>query len=294
MSDVARSNWGRWGDEDERGTLNYIGPAQVLRGILCVRTGRVYHLGHVIGSSRSPVIEGRRGSILHHLMRDGGDPSFATSEEDFVFAEDYIGLPVHSCTTHIDAIGHGGSEGKIYNGFPMSSITSRGVWHCSVESMGPIVTRCIFFDIPSLEGVDHIADDFIVESRHLERWLSVVGQVESGDAVFLRTGYPTVPKQPNDLPMAHPGLGASSVDWFDQKQISVIGADTLAVECVPSQSGAFSPLHVRLIRDLGLPLLELAMLDELAHDKVTEFCLIVSLTQDPGRDGLARGPIAVV
>jgi len=292
----ASSNWGRWGDGDERGTLNYIGPTQVLRALSLVKEGRAYSLGHVIGSSKSPVVEGRRGAILHHLMRDGGDPSSAESDEDFVYAEDYIGFPVHSCTTHIDAIGHGGgADGLLYNGFPLASVTSRGVRHCGVESMGPIVTRAVLVDAPSLDGADSLADGFVVEADHLDRWLGATGtSLGSGDALFLRTGWPPHPARPNDVPLGHPGLGCSTVEWLHHHEVSLVGADTLAVECVPSESGAFSPLHVRLIRNLGLPLLELAALDELAADGVVEFCLVVAPLRIQGGTGSPVAPVALV
>ena len=43
LSDRVR-NWGRWGDDDERGTLNFLGPEATLRGSACVQSGKTFSL----------------------------------------------------------------------------------------------------------------------------------------------------------------------------------------------------------------------------------------------------------
>src|SRR5438874_918639 len=47
IDELARelSNWGRWGDKDEVGTLNLITPKKRLQAAACVRSGTIHSLG---------------------------------------------------------------------------------------------------------------------------------------------------------------------------------------------------------------------------------------------------------
>src|SRR5438552_4069131 len=54
------SNWGRWGPNDEIGALNFLTPAEVLRGIQSVKQGKVITIGMAIGNKGGdPVWPGR-------------------------------------------------------------------------------------------------------------------------------------------------------------------------------------------------------------------------------------------
>lgn len=284
------TNWGRWGEEDERGTLNLIDTAAVRRGFAAARSGRLIPLGHVIGSSRSPVLEGRRAAIHHHMLRDGGDPDYSHSADDFIYAEDYFAMPVHSASTHIDAISHGWRQGRMYNGIESTAVNSRGASRCGVEKMGPIVTRAIFIDMPRHLGVETLPDDFAIQPEHLDAALIDLPKPEPGDGILIRTGARDRP----DLQLKHPGLDVSTARWLFERDISLVGGDTLAVEVAPSPTGAFSPLHALLIRDLGMPIIELMSLELLAAERCTECCLVVAPLAILGGTGSPVNPIAII
>lgn len=239
-------------------------------------------------------MEGRRGAVQHYMLRDGGDPPYSESPRDFIYAEDFIGMPVHSASTHIDAIAHGWAEGRMYNGFPSTTVNSRGAARCGIEKMGPIVTRAIFVDMPKHFGRDALADDFAIQAEHLEAAIADLPAPQPGDALLFRTGTRSADSRPVDLQLKHPGLDLSTAVWLLEHEIALVGSDTLAVEVAPSPSGAFSPMHVILIRDLGMPIIELMNLEQLAAEGHRECCLIVAPLPILGGTGSPVCPIAIV
>jgi kynurenine formamidase len=290
----ATDNWGRWGEEDERGCLNLVDAAAVLRGAASVRRGEVIELGHVIGSARSPVLEGRRATTQHFMLRDGGDPEEG-GPGALQHAEDALSIYVHATTTHIDGLGHGWADGRLYNGFPAAEVNSRGARRCGVEKMGGIVTRGVLLDVPALHGKTALEIDHEISAEEMEGAAEAAGGVEPGDAVLVRTGWMAdAERRPNDLPLEHPGIGASAVDWLADNDIALTGADTIAYERVPAADGSFSPLHVRLLRELGLPIMELLDLERLAAGRHTQFCLMVSPLRIQGGTGSPVCPLAIV
>ncbi len=292
---VPVSNWQRWGKADERGSFNLIGPEAVKRGLAAAHTGRVLSLGHVIGSSNSPVMKGRRAAIQHYMLRDGGDPPYSESKADFVYAEDYFGLPIHSTSTHVDALCHGWSDGQMYNGYPATSVNSRGAMRCGIEKMGPIVTRAILVDMPRHLGMLALPQGFAIQAEHLDAAFAGLPPLEPGDALLVRTGSATANgDRPRDIPLEHPGLDLSTAAWLHERDVSLVGADTLAVEVVPSPTGAFSPLHVVLIRDLGMAIVELLNLEQLALEGHVECCLVISPLPIQGGTGSPVCPVAIV
>ena len=129
----------RWGSTDEAGAYNLIDRAATLRGLATVEEGRVIPLGVTIkGGSRGPSIS-TRPACQHFMMRDGGD---ASERDGFGFSDDVIMLPTHG-TTHIDALAHVWREGRMYNGFQASEVTSRGAQRCGIDKLDPIVTRAL-------------------------------------------------------------------------------------------------------------------------------------------------------
>lgn len=288
------NNWDRWGEEDERGCLNLIDAAAVLRGTASARRGEVIELGHVIGSSRSPVLAGRRATTQHFMLHDGGDREEG-EPGTLQWASDALSIYVHATTTHIDGLGHGWADGRLYNGFPAEEINSRGARRCGVEKMGGIVTRGVLLDIAALHGVAQLEIDHEISAEEMARAAEAAGGVEPGDAVLVRTGWMAgSDRKPNDLPLEHPGIDGSAVDWLAANDIALTGADTIAYERVPAADGSFSPLHVRLLRELGLPIMELLDLERLAAGRHTQFCLMVSPLRIQGGTGSPVCPLAIV
>ena len=135
------ANWGRWGDEDERGALNLLTPEAILAALRVARRGEVYQLGQPIqaaGQPRSPAGIGHQiVPPIHLFVRDGLDLAAEPADGTRLHAR-LLRTSVHGATTHIDALGHGVHENRLYNGFDAGSSTSRGMARCGIDKIGPI------------------------------------------------------------------------------------------------------------------------------------------------------------
>src|SRR3954447_6834586 len=148
---MTREAWHRWGQDDERGALNHIGPREVRAAAALVRSGEVLSLAQPL-SPRTPVPQHRAG-LQHFMGRDGGDyAAGARRPGGFQFAEDTVILPLH-IGTHIDALCHAWYDDALYNGFPGSGTRSTsGATRCGIDKMGPIVGRGVLLDIAGARG----------------------------------------------------------------------------------------------------------------------------------------------
>lgn len=288
----AAGNWSRWGPDDERGSLNLIGPDAVRRGLAAVRRGEPVSLGLPMISGKGP-LAAMRQPMQHFMLRDGGDYAAGLPERGGMgWADDSILVACHG-TTHLDALAHVWHDGQMWNGFPSSSVTSRGAARCGIEKAGPVVTRGLFVDFAS-PGSDPGGAEAISAVR-LADAVAATGLVpQPGDALLLRTGWLRRWRDGAADAESSPGLGADCADWLREHDIALAGADNIAVEAYPAADGATLPLHAAAIRDAGIYLLELLDLEELARRRTAEFLLIVAPLNIVGGVGSPVAPVAVL
>jgi kynurenine formamidase len=290
---VAREAWGRWGAEDEVGAPNLIGPEQVRLAASLVRTGRVISLSQPI-SSLTPVPKHRAGA-LHLMSRDGGDyAAGAKRPGGFQFAEDTVVLPLH-LGTHIDALCHAWCDDHLYNGFPGDTVRSTtGALRCGIDKMPPLVTRGVLLDIVRLRGAVAAPGDAIGRAE-LERAAALSGvTLQQGDAVLIRTGW-LESQTTRDVDFnAEPGIDVEAALWLASRDVAMVGADNFAIETLPFPAGTVFPVHQRLIRDYGVPLLEGMVLRPLAEAGGTAFLLVVTPLPVMGGTGSPVAPVAVL
>lgn len=291
---MSQNNWNRWGPEDERGALNHIGPAQVRNAASLVRSGQVLSLAQPL-SPRTPVPQHRAG-IQHFMGRDGGDyAAGARQPGGFQFAEDTVVLPLH-IGTHIDALCHAWYDETLYNGFPGSGTRSTtGATRCGIDKMGPIAGRGVLLDVAALHG-SPLADGVSIGAADLERAAQRGGvRVSKGDIVLIRTGWAEHQGRAASVSFnAEPGLNVEAALWLTEAEIAVLGADNYAVEVLPFPIGTVFPVHQRLIRDFGIPLLEGLVLDGLAATGRFEFLFAASPLPVVGGTGSPINPMAVL
>ncbi len=158
------SNWGRWGPNDERGTLNYITPAHVRAAATLVRSGLSVSLAIPINTVAGP--DNPHPAVRY--MVQGHDISSGLGEESF--AMDYLACECHGdCHTHIDALCHVAYKGKLYNGKPTSSVTSQGPTLMDITTMAHgVVGRGVMLGIPRLRGVKWLEPGEAVTREELE------------------------------------------------------------------------------------------------------------------------------
>lgn len=275
-------NWGRWGQDDERGAANLIGPEQAIRAASLVRDGRTYPLGLEIRSDRSA---GHKGRIppMHFMTLDGGD--YAAGLElpgGSQYADDYVLLATHG-STHVDALAHFWSDDLLYNGHPAGRVRSYGATRCGIENLSAVVTRGVLIDVPSLHGVECLAGGYEITAADLERALQRSGlELGSGDCVLIRTGWQRVlDSDPEAYHASSPGIGVEAATLLAQRDVAVVGSDTMVVEVLHSDGtydrASRSPIvHRLLIRDFGVYLVELLNLEALAADGVSEFMFVLA------------------
>lgn len=290
---MAREAWGRWGAEDEIGAPNLIGPEQVRLAASLVRTGRVVSLTQPI-SERMAVPKHRAG-VMHFMGRDGGDyAAGAKRPGGFQFAEDTLVLPLH-LGTHIDALCHAWCDDHLYNGFPGGTVRSTtGALRCGIEKMPPLVTRGVLLDIVRLRGAVAAPGDAIgrVELEAAAALAEVTPR--EGDAVLIRTGW-LESQALRDVDFnTEPGIDVEAALWLASRGVAMVGADNFAIETLPFPPGTVFPVHQRLIRDHGIPLLEGMVLRPLAEAGGTAFLFVATPLPVVGGTGSPVAPVAVL
>lgn len=291
---MSQNAWNKWGADDERGALNFIGPDQVRRATALVRTGEVLRLAQLL-SPKTPVPAHRCG-LQHFMGRDGGDyAAGAKRPGGFQFAEDTVVMPLH-IGTHVDALCHAWYDDKLYNGYLGDTLRSTtGATRLGIDKMPPVVTRGILLDLVRLKG-RVLANGESIGRADLEAAAAAAGvQPGRGDAVLVRTGWLEAQKGVKNVDFnEEPGIDVEAGLWLAESEVAVIGADNFAVEVLPFPAGKVFPVHQRLIRDFGIPLLEGLMLDPLVASGRHEFMFVASALPIVGATGSPLAPVVIL
>jgi kynurenine formamidase len=291
---VSQETWGRWGTDDERGALNHIGPDRVRRATGLVQSGHVVNLAQPL-SPRTPVPKHRSG-IQHFMTRDGGDyAAGARRPGGFQFAEDTVVMPLH-IGTHIDALCHAWCDDCLYNGFPgRGTRSTSGALRCGIDKMPPIVTRGVLLDLAGLHGGPLDAGASIGRADLIRATEVAAVGIEAGDAVLIRTGWQEAQAGSADISFdAEPGIDVEAALWLAESGVAVVGADNFAIEAIPFPPGTVFPVHQRLIRDFGIPLLEGLVLHSLAEHRRGQFLFVAAPLPVVGGTGSPLTPVAVL
>jgi kynurenine formamidase len=250
------SNWGRWGDRDQLGTLNHITADKRVAAARLVRSGRA------ISCARSLATEAAADNPQPavHLM-------VATASEGW--GGDYFALATHGfATSHIDALCHIFHDGKLYNGYPIERVTAHGALDLGIQELRHgVVSRGVLLDIPRTRGVEFLEPGESIFIDDLERAESD-GQVrvEPGDVVMLRTGRWRAREARGPRPAGEglAGLDASCLPWLHRRGVAALGCDGVS-DVLPSRvPDEFLPIHSVAIVAMGLHLLDNLQLDDLA------------------------------
>ena len=298
------SNWGRWGDDDEMGTLNLVTPAARQRGAALVADGTVVSCAHDI---RPEGPNAQRYMIGTGLERQPDDETVgrtgASDHNHASVAAEFLGFIYHGMTiTHIDAPSHVFWDGRMYNGAPASLVDDRhGATRSDVRvAAAGIVTRGVLVDVPALLGVDAMEPGQPVLPEHLDAAVDRAGiTVESGDVLLVRTGEAGRRRAVRSgYTGAHqPGLHASCLPWLREHDVAALGSD-VAQDVRPTGVPGFSmPIHTVGLVAMGLWLIDNCDLDALAQHSAErqrwEFLFMLSPLRFRGATGSPANPLAV-
>ncbi|HEY4355277.1 MAG TPA: cyclase family protein [Acidobacteriaceae bacterium] len=231
------SNWGRWGKDDQRGTLNLITPAKIKQATALVKDGVAVSLALTMDTEKAV----DNPTPFEDVMTRDGSTGNAVS--------DRISSPYHSgVTTHMNAVGHRLTKGAMYNGFPAKDYVtmSQGMSKDSIINIKDgVFTRGIFFDIPQLKGVPYLEPGTPIYAEDLEAWEKRAGvKVGPGDAIFIDTGRWKRREKlgPWAVTKQVAGLDASVIPWLKRRGVAVIGSDALvAVRPAPPTTQLNNP-----------------------------------------------------
>lgn len=285
--------WGRWGDADECGALNHIDATAVRGAARLVRQGRTISLAQPI-SPAMPVPKSRPG-VMHFMNRDGGDYAAGRRRPGgFQFADDTIVMPLHA-GTHLDALCHCWYDDRLYNGFSATEIRSSGSAKLGIDRLGPVATRGVLLDFVGLNGAP-LQDGISIGLEMTRAAVARAGvALRAGDAVLLRTGWQERSEagEPVDFD-SEPGLDVEAALFLAEAGVALVGADNFAIEVLPFPDGTVFPVHQRLIRDYGIPLLEGLALSPLAAEGVHEFLFVAAALPIRGATGSPVNPVAIL
>jgi kynurenine formamidase len=304
------SNWGRWGESDELGTLNFITEDKIAAAAKLVRRGTVFSLA-VPFDEKGPQSGGLRINPIHTMLKSGADIAAGTYARDFQggndramkATDDMIVMPLQCCT-HWDALGHIMYRDRMYNGYPASVVTSRGATKGDIaKTRKAFVGRGVLLDVARWLGHEPGPHEPIGGDQLGECAKAQGVNVGSGDILLVRTGrMARVAAEGwngyDNVAAGQSGIGVESVAWLHEKEIAAVAVDTLTAEAMPSEvPGVFLPVHIATIVYMGLLLGEIfdleALATDCASDGVYEFQLVAAPLPFTGAVGAPLNPIAI-
>jgi len=302
-------NWGRWGEDDVLGTLNYIDDAKRAAAAGLVRRGRPISLAQRFDENGPQ--NGFRGRINPvHYMKDSGTDAAAGTQgfpHGFGGADDHLVMPLQA-STQWDGLGHIFDRGRAWNGRPCTIVSGLGDSVTGIENMAAeFVSRGVLLDVGRAVGTDgELPDGFAILEEHLAATIAAQGPgsaVGRGDIVLVRTGQLARCRRRGAwggyAAGDAPGLSFRTLGWLHRTEIAAAATDTWGFEVRPHEfpGRVFSPLHQIAIPNMGLLLGEMfdleALADDCAADGVYEFLLVAAPLPVTGAVGAPLNPIAV-
>ena len=301
------SNWGRWGKDDQIGTLNNVTPEDVIAAGRLIKKGKTFALGLDLKEKIQSGLFGGRWNMIHQMLATGTDA--VTGEQDgdgkayLRYADDAINLPCQG-STQWDALCHIFLDDKMYNGFPATDVTVNGAKNLGIENVrDKMVGRGVLLDIARWKGVDSLDDGYPITNDDLDRCAASQGvDIRKGDFVIVRTGHQERCLAAGDWTGYAggdaPGLSFETAHWIKKNDIAAICADTWGCEVRPNESEeANQPWHWVVIPAIGISMGEIFYLKDLgedcAEDGVYEFFFTAPPLHIPGAAGSPINPQAI-
>ncbi len=300
--DIAKrvNNWGRWGADDEIGTLNLITDEVVRAAARTVRTGRRVPLALPLKQDgvQTGMIPGRVNP-LHSMVQINqelfGPGTVATSDDAVT-----MGL---QAGTHWDALTHVSHSGKIYNGRPADTVTAHTrAAFSGIDTARHVVSRGVLLDVARARGVERLTDDLAVTPEDLSAAEELAGvTVGPGDIVLVRTGQVQVYLGGDRHGYGHPspGLSIRTPEWFHARDVAAVSNDTLTFEVFPPEvENLWLPVHALDLVEMGMLQGQNWNLEELSTACAQEgrYAFLLSAMPEPfvGGTGTPVAPVAVL
>ena len=290
MQDI--SNWGRWGDGDELGTLNLITPAKRVAAAALVEDGITVSLALDLNKLKDEL----NANPFEHELSVGEFGGHQVAGDKY--SVEYHGF-AHS---HMDGLPHFAHKGFFYNGVPFAAAKTSGTERLGIHNAGinGVFTRGVLVDMPKHFGVDFLEPGTAITISDIESWEKANEvKISSGDVLLIRTGrWAKVEKdgQWNFLEKAA-GSQALLAAWLKERDVAVIGSDGVSDVMPSGVEGLANPLHELVLVGLGMPVLDnldLELLAKVAAEKKrSTFLFVGAPLRVKGGTGSPLNPLAV-
>ncbi|MFI1536664.1 cyclase family protein [Streptomyces anandii] len=294
------NNWGRWGADDEIGTLNLVTGEVVREAARCVRSGRRVPLALPLKQDgvQTGVIPGRVNPlhVMVQLNQELFGPGTVACSDDAVT----MGL---QAGTHWDALPHVSHSGRLYNGRPAAGVTAHGgAAFSGIDKARHLVSRGVLLDVARARGVDRLEGGHAVTPEDLDAAEELAGtRVRAGDVVLVRTGQMRVYLAGDAHGYAYPspGLSVRTPEWFHARDVAAVANDTLTFEVFPPEiEGLWLAVHALDLVEMGMPQGQNWNLEELstACGQEGRHAFLLCATPEPfvGATGAPVAPVAVL
>ena len=291
------NNWGRWGDDDQLGTLNLIDAAARRRGVDAVVDAQAFSLA-LRWTPEGPqmgFIEGRDNPEFRrvHLPASFGEP------DDFRWHDESFAMGTQAAT-HWDGLAHATYRGVMYNGFPDDEL-AEGANRCGVDRVATIVSRGVLLDLPRAIGVDRLDGGHALTEHDLDRAIELAQvDLEPGDIVLLRTGHIRHFHEGDRMTYATsaPGPSLATVEWFHRHDVAAVATDNLIFEVFPCERPDVAlPVHFLHLVEMGLTQGQNWDLEDLADACAGDgrYTFLLEATPEPVANGFGApvNPVAI-
>ena len=266
-------SWGRWGEDDELGTLNHVRPEDVAAAAKLVRQGKVLSLA--LPFDQNGPAYGRRGRFnpIHYMIATGTDAYSGVQDDHGIrYADDGLIMPL-LCGTQWDALSHVFYDDYMWNGYDIRLVDGMGAKKIGIEkTKDRLVGRGVFLDVARYQEADTLPDGYAISAAQLDAVAAHQGvEVRRGDFVIVRTGQMGARLRSKEWGLYSggdaPGLALDTADWIAAKQIAAICSDTFGVEVRPNPTDKIrQPWHWIVIPNMGLTMGEIFFLEDLSED----------------------------
>ena len=300
------SNWGRWGKDDQIGTLNNVTSADLINAGKLIKKGKVFSLGLSLKEPIQSGLFGGRWNPIHTMLATGTDAAAGNQDVPspyLRYADDAINMPCQA-STQWDALCHIFLDDKMYNGYDAKLVDARGAKKLGIEHVrDKMAGRGVLLDVARHKGVESLDDGYAITNADLDACAKAQGvDIRKGDFVIVRTGHQERCLKKNDW---HgyaggdaPGVAFETCYWIREHDIAAICTDTWGCEVRPNETNeANQPWHWVVIPAIGISMGEIFYLKELAEDcmadNVYEFFFTAPPLHLPGAAGSPINPQAI-
>jgi kynurenine formamidase len=292
-------NWGRWGPDDQLGTLHFITPAHIRAAAGLVHSGRTVSLAAPIDKIAGP---DNPRPAFHYMVQTYDTPNRSSEPQ---FATDFMACEFHGdCHTHIDALCHVAYKGRLYNDKPTNIVTSKGATTMDIAAYAHgIVGRGVLLDIPGLRRVKWLEPGEAVTREELEAAEKAQGlRLRDGDILLFRTGHY---RRRLELGAWDNGYGGEGKAGLHSNAMILLHERKIAAflpegdgEVVPSDvEGVPYPIHALQICAMGMAAADSLQFEELvkvcSEEHRWEFMVVATPLRVPGGTGSLFNPIAI-